>query len=106
MAESVASEWKMQERINEEIIMSIFSILVVILALGVAGWSLFSGGLEKEGIEALFIVVVCLATAAIFAVIPVQAIRKGVFPGALFGRKTIASGEGGAAGKKGTREES
>lgn len=62
---------------RQEIILNALCVLIVLAALGATAWVVVTGQVMKEGIDSLFLISVCLLMAAIFAVIPLQSIRKG-----------------------------
>lgn len=51
---------------REDVMVSVFCLLVVIGALAAAGWALFTGQVFEQGIDGLFLLVVCLGIAAAF----------------------------------------
>ncbi len=58
----------------EEMILNLVCLFVSVFALGVAVWALFSGMLE--GVDALFLMAVCLVVAVLFGWTPVQWLRR------------------------------
>ena len=58
-------------------------LLFVLGALGAGAWAVITGQIGKQGIDALFLLFVCLLVALIFAPIPVQALRQGLLQQAL-----------------------
>lgn len=52
--------------------------MIVLGALGVTAWALFTGVLTREGVDGLFLILVCLLIAFTFSLLPVQAIRRGL----------------------------
>ena len=62
---------------RQQLIFSVLCLLILLGALGFAGWTLVSGQIHKQGIDALFLVTVCLLIALMFAPIPIGAIRRG-----------------------------
>ena len=62
--------------------MEVTSILILcaLIALGslaTAVWVAVSGQIATQGLDALFLIVVCLVFALMFGIAPAQAIRKG-----------------------------
>jgi hypothetical protein len=58
----------------------IVQILCALLALGslvAAGWTVLTGQIADQGLDAVFLVVVCLLSAVMFSIIPLRAIRQG-----------------------------
>jgi len=72
---------------KELIVIHAISLLIAVGALGVAVWTLLSGTIAREGIDGLFLIAVCLFLAGVFAVLPVQAFRKGLWREFLKARK-------------------
>ncbi len=55
--------------------------LCLLLAFGAligAAWALLTGQAGEQGIDGLFLVLVCLFMALLFSIIPLQAIRQGL----------------------------
>ncbi len=46
-------------------------------SLGAAGQALLTGKAMEQGVDGLFLVIICLLFAALFAIIPLQSIRSG-----------------------------
>ena len=62
----------------EQIILNALCVLLSIIGLAVAAWVVISGQIQKTGLDALFLVIVCLLAVVIFLPTPIQAIRKGL----------------------------
>ena len=62
----------------ERIIINALCALIAVVALVVAAWVLISGQIQRQGLDSLFLVLVCLLAVAIFLPTPVEAIRKGL----------------------------
>lgn len=60
----------------EELILSAISLLVAIGALAVLGWALVTGQVREQGLDALFLIAVCLLIAFTFGAIPLRTLRK------------------------------
>ena len=60
----------------EEMILNLVCLFVSVFALGVAVWALLSGMLAAEGVDALFLLAVCLVVAVLFGWTPVQWLRR------------------------------
>ena len=56
--------------------MRIFCLVVAVCGIAAAVWALVTGQIEKQGLDAVFLIVVSLLIAAMFAPIPVKAIRE------------------------------
>ena len=59
----------------QQLIIFVLCIVVVLGSLGAAGWAAIQ--VLKQGIDALFLLIVCLTLAAAFAFVPFQAWRDG-----------------------------
>ena len=57
-------------------ILNLVCLFVALFALGVAVWALASGMLANEGVDALFLLAVCLVVAVLFGWTPVQWLRR------------------------------
>ncbi len=55
-------------------------LVVVLCSFGVIVWALGTGQIRKQGIDALFLVIVCLTFAGAFSLIPLQAMRAAQLP--------------------------
>jgi hypothetical protein len=77
-----------------QLIMTVLCVLMVLGALGFAGWTAVTGQIYRQGIDALFLVTVCLLIAAMFAPIPVAALRRGELRQWLQSRKRSNVGGG------------
>lgn len=75
----------------ERIIINALCLLLSIIALAAAAWVVISGQIQKTGLDALFLVIVCLLAVVIFLPTPIEAIRKG-FLGDLKKGKTNPAG--------------
>ncbi len=63
---------------KEPILLPALCLLVVLVSLGVAVWTVVGGQIGEQGVDALFLLAVCLVVAATFSFIPIQAIRQGL----------------------------
>ena len=63
---------------RETIILNVFCAICGLAALGMAAAAVISGQIGAEGLDGLFLVLVCLLIASAFFVIPLQAVRKGL----------------------------
>ncbi len=52
-------------------------LILVLGSLGAAAWALLTGKAMEQGVDGLFLVIICLLFAALFAIIPLQSIRSG-----------------------------
>jgi hypothetical protein len=66
-------------------------LLVAVVSLVVVAWTLFSGQIQRQGIDALFLILVCAVFIFSFSLLPVQEIRNGLL------REVLKRGD---AGKK------
>jgi cytochrome c oxidase subunit IV len=55
-------------------------LIVVVCSIGVIFWILGTGQIRKQGVDALFLVVVCLTFAGAFSFLPFQAMRAAGIP--------------------------
>ena len=62
-------------KVWQQLIIIGFCVVVVLGSLGAAGWAVIQ--VVKQGIDALFVLMVCLTLAAAFAFVPFQAWRDG-----------------------------
>jgi hypothetical protein len=60
----------------QEILLSAFCGLCVLVALGVAGWAIVSGQIAEQGLDGIFLLLVCLLIGLAFSAIPLQTVRK------------------------------
>jgi len=65
------------------LIVNLLCILIVLGSVAVAAWTVVTGQIVKQGIDALFLLFVCLTMAAAFLMIPYQAWRQGTLQQAL-----------------------
>jgi hypothetical protein len=72
------------------------SAAIAVAALSAAAWAVFSGQLGAQGIDALFLLCVCLLTALVFGAIPLTLMRRGQL-GNLLKRRPREQPERGAA---------
>ncbi len=78
---------------KHQIVVNLVCLLTVLCALLVAAWTLISGQVGKQGIDALFLLLTCLLIAFSFAVIPWLAVREGMLGKLLEGRRSKGDGE-------------
>jgi hypothetical protein len=64
---------------REQIIISALCLAIVAGSRGVAAWTVITGEIGKEGLDALFLVLVCLLIAFAFSITPMQAWRQGLW---------------------------
>ena len=72
---------------------NVVCLLVVLGSLAAAGYSLISGKASEQGIDGLFLVIVCLVFAALFSIIPMQSLRSGELMRVIKGNKPQAAEE-------------
>jgi hypothetical protein len=63
---------------RQEIIVNSFCLLIALGCVGAAVWALVTGQIGEQGIDGLFLLIVCLTIALIFSFIPLQAARQGL----------------------------
>jgi hypothetical protein len=76
---------------REPLLVCGFCLAVALAALAVAGWTVATGQIQQQGLDALFLILVCLLLAAGFAIVPFLAYRKRMLPGR--SRKPAPAGE-------------
>lgn len=77
----------MEERPMWEVIaINVLCLLVALGALGIVVWALVSGQAMNQGIDGLFLVIVCLLIAAAFSMGPLKELRRGVLRDLLLNR--------------------
>lgn len=62
---------------RERAVMSLVCLLVALGALGIAAATVISGAVETQGLDAIFVILICLLAALAFSMMPAQAIRSG-----------------------------
>ena len=60
---------------RDGLLLDVFCALVAAGGVAVAAWVLISGGIGRVGLDDLFLVLVCLLFAAMFAAIPARTLR-------------------------------
>ena len=60
----------------QQVILTALCWVMLLGAAGVAAWALASGQVWEQGIDGLFLVIVCLLIALVFAPIPLEAVRR------------------------------
>ena len=61
----------------QEILANALCVLIALGAVAAAAWSMISGRASEQGIDGLFLIIVCLVFAALFSILPVQSLRSG-----------------------------
>lgn len=75
----------------ELLVLNVVSCLIALGALGVAGWVLVSGQIQRQGIDGLFLFLVCLLIAVAFSLSPIRQIRRGAWRELLNRRRVKAA---------------
>jgi hypothetical protein len=70
----------------EDLLLHAFCAACALVAFVVAVWAVVSGAIADDGIDGIFLLLVCLLVAVTFAMIPAQAVRTGKWRH-WFGRK-------------------
>jgi hypothetical protein len=78
---------------RNKIIFNGLCLAITVGALGVAAWALFTGMIAQQGVDGLFLILVCLLIAFTFSLAPVQAIRQGLLGEVLASYRSRAAGE-------------
>lgn len=73
----------------QEILANVVCVLVALGAVAAAAWSLISGRAAEQGIDGLFLIIVCLVFAALFSILPVQSLRSGALMRIVKGNKPL-----------------
>lgn len=68
------------------------SLLIAFGALAIAVWVLVSGQIQRQGIDGLFLFLVCLLIAVAFSVNPIRHFRQELWPELLKRRQIRAAG--------------
>jgi hypothetical protein len=76
----------------ELLILNVVSFLMALGALGVAVWVLVSGQIQSQGIDGLFLFLVCLLIAVAFSLSPIRQIRRGAWR-ELLNRREVKTAE-------------
>ncbi len=69
-----------------DILLAAFCAVCGLTAFGIAAWAVISGQIADQGVDGLFLLLVCLLIACTFSIIPLQAVRKGLLQ-RIVGRK-------------------
>jgi hypothetical protein len=78
------------QSMRELLVINGLCLLIAVGALGVVAWALITGQLETQGIDGLFLILMCLLIAFAFAVPPMKELRKGALGELLKQRKQQA----------------
>ena len=65
------------DKMWQEIFADVLCLLVVLGSVAAAGYSLVSGRAAEQGIDGLFLIIICLTFAALFSIIPAMSLRSG-----------------------------
>ena len=85
------------DKMWQEIFANVVCLLVALGSIAAAGYSLVSGRASEQGIDGLFLVIVCLVFAALFSILPVQSLRSGALMRIIKGNQPEAKEEAKAA---------
>lgn len=61
---------------REDLLTTSVCLLLVVGALAVAAWALITGQVANEGLDGVFLLIVCATIALVFSVIPLRALRQ------------------------------
>ena len=78
---------------RNQIIFNGLCLAITVGALGIAAWALFTGIIAQQGVDGLFLILVCLLIAFTFSLSPVQAIRQGLLKEIMKQYRSRAAGE-------------
>jgi len=62
---------------SEQLVLYVLCLVIAAGSLAVAVWTLVTGQIGNQGLDAVFLIVVCLVFAAFFGFIPLKAFRDG-----------------------------
>jgi len=65
------------DKMWQEILANVLCVLVALGSVAAAGYSLISGRAAEQGLDGLFLIIVCLVFAALFSIIPAMSLRSG-----------------------------
>jgi glucan phosphoethanolaminetransferase (alkaline phosphatase superfamily) len=63
-------------KVREPMAAGLACLGIVLAAIAAAAWTAITGQIVRQGIDALFLILVCLLVAAAFAPIALQALRE------------------------------
>jgi hypothetical protein len=63
----------------EDVVVQVLCILLALGSLAAAAWTVLTGQIGEQGLDAVFLVVVCLVAALTFSLIPLRAVRQGTW---------------------------
>ncbi|MBZ5526048.1 MAG: hypothetical protein LAP21_27830 [Acidobacteriia bacterium] len=75
------------DKMWQEIFANVVCVLVALGSVAAAGYSLVSGKAAEQGIDGLFLIIVCLVFAALFSILPAQSLRSGALAHLIKGNK-------------------
>ena len=76
MIESTADMPRMN-KMWQDIFANVLCLLIALGSVAAAAWSVVSGRASEQGVDGLFLVIVCLLFGALFSILPVQFVRSG-----------------------------
>jgi hypothetical protein len=65
------------DKMWQELFANVVCVLVALGSVAAAGYSLISGRAAEQGVDGLFLIIVCLVFAALFSIIPAMSLRSG-----------------------------
>jgi uncharacterized membrane protein YfcA len=81
------------DKMREQIAVAALCLIIGVGALGAAAWALITGQIGRQGLDALFLILVCLLIAVMFLPFPVQLLRQGKWRELLKREKSKAAEE-------------
>ena len=89
----------------QQLFVNVVCSAIVAVALAAVVWTAVSGQLEAQGLDAIFLIAVCLLVAVVFSWVPVRAVRQ-AGPGWLgkFKKRNVPAGEAAKAAPVTTAE--
>ena len=65
------------DKMWQELFADALCVLVALGSVAAAAYSLLSGRAAEQGVDGLFLIIVCLVFAALFSIIPAMSLRSG-----------------------------
>lgn len=82
------------DKMWQEIFEDVVCLTVVLGSIAAAGYSLITGRASEQGIDGLFLIIVCLVFVALFSIIPAMSLRSGALAQLLKRGKPDAAAKG------------
>jgi len=72
---------------KESLVLNVICLVFSLAALAVAGYTVVTGQMFRTGVDGLFLTLMCLLLALVFAINPLLALRNGELGGLIKGRQ-------------------